>query len=131
MRRSLLSERTVKRWVAAGCPGDGNQHTIARDRDNAFYDHLRDALGQDAAKEFEEVVSGDIEAEQARVLTYVGTVLLQHDHADLWRQIFDVVYGSGLIPRENWDMEFLDEQMAAAVPMGNGPGFPNWGSQEE
>lgn len=112
MPHTLLSERTVKRWVASSASNGSD------DREDALYHRIRDTLGEDAAHEFEDVVGAASEGEQARVLTYVGTVLMQHGLEDLWKQIFDATYGAGLMPQKNGHLQFLAEQMAA-VRAGN------------
>src|SRR5262245_28212992 len=107
MPQPVLSERSVARRTRAG-----GAHADASQREQALYHRVKETLGQEAANELEEVVTAWIMAEESRVLTYVGAILLHDQQAELWRRIYNVVTDT---PSRAEHQRFLAEQMATVA----------------
>jgi hypothetical protein len=101
---ALLAERTLVRWMRGFKPSS----TV--DRERRFRKHIQESMGEDAAREYDDIVTQtEVDAEE-RVLLLAGSLLVQHGQDRLWRLIYATVSDD---PVEGAEDRFLGARTAA------------------
>lgn len=105
-RSAYLSERAVTRWMRGTHPSPGAAHydDLAR--------RLAATLGDEGrALAFEcDVMAGEVALElHEQLLFYVGTLLMQRGHEDVWRTIYSATTEDDTVSAE----QFLTDTTAA------------------
>jgi hypothetical protein len=101
---ALLAERTLVRWMRGFKPSSTDE------RERRFRNRIQESMGEDDAREYDDIVGlTDLDAAE-RVLLLAGSLLVQHGQDRLWRLIYATVSDD---PVKGGEDRFLEDRTAA------------------